>query len=73
MTNAHHVVPDGDAWAVKKAGDDTVIARFDLKEKAVHYGRQVSRREKTELVIHNQDGTIAQKDSHGNDPVSSPG
>ncbi len=30
--------------------------------------REISRNQKTELVIHNMDGRIAQSDSHGNDP-----
>ncbi len=38
------------------------------KREAIDQGRQVSRNQGTELRIHNQDGRIAQSDSHGRDP-----
>ena len=40
----------------------------DQKKPAIDYGRQASLNQKSELVIHNKDGRIAQKDSHGHDP-----
>jgi hypothetical protein len=34
----------------------------------VDVGREISRRQRTELRIQNLDGRIAQSDSHGGDP-----
>lgn len=67
--NSHHVVPGSEGgWDVKRSGGNRASAHADTKKKAVDIARQISRNQETELVIHNQDGTIAQKDSHGNDP-----
>lgn len=38
------------------------------KEDAIRYGRELSRKEQTELYIHKKDGTIQNRNSYGNDP-----
>jgi len=43
------------------------------KETAVAAGRRLAQNLKAELKIHNQDGSIAESDSHGNDPRNIPG
>ena len=40
---------------------------------AVAAGRQEVINRKTEHVIHNQDGTISERNSYGNDPASRSG
>ena len=71
MANSHHVVPNPQGgWDFKRAGSKRAIKHFDRKQDAVDYGRVVSRNQRTEFVIHRQDGTIQRKDSHGNDPRS---
>lgn len=67
--NSHHVVPDPEGgWNVKKAGASRASAHTDTKKEAVDIARQISQNQGTELVIHNQNGQIAIKDSHGKDP-----
>lgn len=69
-----HVTPRKDGeWAVKKAGADRASSLHERKTDAVKVARNLSRTEKSELVIHNKDGRIAQKDSHGHDPRGSKG
>jgi len=64
-----HVVPKASGgWDVKQAGAQRASAHFDTKKEAESRARDISRNQDTELVIHNKDGRIAQKDSHGNDP-----
>ena len=55
--SSHHVVhnPNG-GWDVA------------TKEQAVNAGRQISRNQGTEFVIHGMNGRIQSADSHGNDP-----
>lgn len=67
---SNHVVPSKEkgGWAVKKSGSTRVSRSFDRKSDAVLYGRQLSRKEKTELYIHKKDGTIQDRNSYGNDP-----
>jgi len=69
-SNTHHVTYDkneGD-WKVLRGGADRASGRYDTKQQAINAARQISRNQNTELKIHNQDGKIAQSDSHGNDP-----
>lgn len=65
----HHVVPDPQGgWNVKRGGGSRSSAHFDRKQDAIDRGREISRNQGSELVIHNQDGKISRSDSHGNDP-----
>ncbi len=65
----HHVVPSPDGgWDVKESKREQSIRHFDTKDDAVQFAREESRKDKTELVIHDSEGRIIQSDSHGNDP-----
>ena len=65
--NNRHVVPNNKDWRVIKAGGERG-KNFDTKAEAVDYARDLARRNKEELVIHNRDGQISYRDSYGNDP-----
>jgi hypothetical protein len=67
----HTVYKDGE-WVNEIEGGDEV-SRHATKDEAVERGRELARQGQTEHVIHNQDGTIAERNSYGNDPESSPG
>ncbi|MEY4589431.1 MAG: hypothetical protein RL497_1507 [Pseudomonadota bacterium] len=65
----HHVVPDGKGgWDVKKGGGIRAIKNFEDKADAVTYGRQISKNQHSEFIIHKEDGSIQNADSHGGDP-----
>jgi hypothetical protein len=69
-SKSHHVVTDPDGgWNVVRGGATRASKHFKNKEEAVRYGREVSRNQGSELVIHKRDGTIERKDSHGRDPM----
>jgi len=64
-----HVVPNKDGgWDIKQGGAKRSSGHHDRKQDAVDRAREISRNQKTELVVHRQDGTIQRKDSHGGDP-----
>lgn len=63
-----HVVPRGSGWAVKGEGNSRATALTNTKREAIDRAREISRNQGTELVIHNRNGQIGQKDSHGHDP-----
>jgi hypothetical protein len=66
---SHHVVPaPGGGWNIKKGGSERASAHTETKTQAIDIGRKISRNQRSELVIHNQNGKISQSDSHGNDP-----
>jgi len=68
MSNTRHVVPNPEGgWDSKKGGAERASKHFDKKQDAVDYSRELSKKQKTELVIHKKDGKIQRKDSHGND------
>jgi hypothetical protein len=62
-----HTVPAGAIWKneVEGAGE---LSTYNSKEEAVEAGREEARRRRTEHVIHNMDGTIAERNSYGDDP-----
>ena len=66
----HHVVPNKDkgGWDIKKSGSERSSKHCDTKDEAVKTARKMSQDQGTELVVHNKDGKIALKDSHGKDP-----
>lgn len=65
---SQHVVPHGDAWAVRKSGTDRVTEVFETQQDAIQRAREISENQGAELFIHRRDGTIRERDSHGADP-----
>lgn len=63
-----HVVPNKKGWAVQGEGNARRTANTETKEDAIKIAREIARNQKSELVIHNKDGKISDKDSYGNDP-----
>lgn len=66
--NNHHITPHADGWAVQRSGSERPSHVFDTQQQAIDKGREISRNQGTELVIHGRNGRIREKDSHGNDP-----
>jgi hypothetical protein len=66
----HTVYRDG-RWVSSLEGDQAPLPDFfETREDAVDDGRAEARRRETEHVIHNQDGSIAERNSYGKDPIS---
>ena len=63
-----HVVPAKKGWAVKGENNKRNTKLTATKDKAIDKARKIARNQKSELVIHNKDGRISDKDSYGNDP-----
>ncbi len=68
MRKTHHVVPHPEGWAVRRGGSERASVVTDTKREAMDIGREISRNQGTEFVIHGLNGRIQQSDSHGNDP-----
>lgn len=62
-----HVVPHRDGWAFKGAGSERATAVFPTKQPAVDKGREIAKRQGSELLVHGKDGQIQGKDSYGKD------
>ncbi len=66
----HHVVPHPKGgWAVVRGGAGRSSGHFDTQNEAVTWGRDLSIRQGTELVIHKRDGTVERVDRHGAEPL----
>jgi len=68
MGKNQHVTPHGDQWQVKGAGNQKATVVTQTQQQAINIARGIAQNQKSELVIHGQNGQIRQKDSFGNDP-----
>ena len=69
-----HTVHRVGLWINSIEGDQEPLPdSFDTKQDAVAAGRAEARRRQTEHVIHNEDGSIGERHSYGNDPADRPG
>lgn len=67
----HTVHRDG-LWVNEIEGEGQ-ISSHATKDAAVSAGRDAARARRTEHLIDNLDGTIAERNSYGNDPYPPPG
>lgn len=64
-----HVVPNPKGgWSVKKSDATRASKTFDTKKDAVEYGKNISKNERGEFIVHGRDGTIKSSSSYDNDP-----
>ncbi|UFN50980.1 DUF2188 domain-containing protein [Roseomonas sp. OT10] len=73
MGKNQHVVPHEAGWAVKSAGSERAASVHRTQAEAIAAGRDAAMRERSELLIHGEDGQIRERNSYGNDPASSKG
>jgi hypothetical protein len=60
-------------WRVQVQGGEILDGDYTNKTDAIAAGREEAESRGVEMVIKNQDGTIAEKSSHGHDPRNIPG
>ena len=63
-----HVVPKDGGWAIKGAGSKRATKVFPTQREAIKEGREIARRQGSELLIHGRDGRIREKNTFGKDP-----
>lgn len=64
----YHVVRNNEEWKVKREGSERASSVHDTQSEAINAGRELARNNRTELVIHDRQNRIRDKDSYGNDP-----
>ena len=69
----HTVHADGSWRTTIEGTEEPLPGSHDTKQEAVAAGRQEAMQRRTEHVIHNQDGSISERNSYGNDPSDRPG
>lgn len=68
MGKNQHVLPHPDGWQVKGEGNERATVVTSTQAQAIEVGRELAMNNKSELLIHGQNGQIRQKNSYGNDP-----
>ena len=59
-------------WSNRIEGGEK-IGNYQTKDRAIEAGRELARERKVEHIVKNQDGTIAERSTHGHDPRNIPG
>jgi len=67
--NIHVTHRQDSRWAVVGEGDDRASGLYDTQAEAIERGRELARNNQAELVIHDRDNKIRDKDSYGHDPI----
>ncbi|MEJ6401002.1 DUF2188 domain-containing protein [Nicoliella lavandulae] len=62
------VVPRGNQWAVKGAGNHRATKLFDKKQDAIDYGIDIAKNQNSEFISQKRNGQIDLKNSYGHDP-----
>ena len=68
MGKNYHVVPHPKGWAVKPEGGKRAVSVHPTQKEAIEKARELTIKQKSEVVIHGKDGKIRDKDSYGHDP-----
>ena len=63
-----HVVRHAGSWATRREGASKVSGTFQTQGEAAKAGRDVARRDHTEVLVHGRDGRIRERESYGHDP-----
>ncbi|MEH2331651.1 DUF2188 domain-containing protein [Nostoc sp.] len=63
-----HIVPHSKGWAVKSEGASKATKIFHTQQEAIEKGREIAINQQSELLIHNREGQIRERNSYGNDP-----
>lgn len=67
MGKNQHVVPYGDKWAIRGAGNSRITSDHRTQATAIKAAVRIAKNEKSEVVIHGRDAKIRDKDSYGPD------
>ena len=68
MGKNQHVVKREDGWAVRGEGNSRDTSHHQTQEQARRAAREIAINQRSEVVIHNRQGQIRDKDSYGHDP-----
>ena len=68
MGKNQHVTPHPNGgWQVKGAGNSRATVRVTTQKEAITLAREISKNQKSEMIIHRSNGQIREKNSYGND------
>jgi len=68
-----HVVPGEKGWKVEVEGQGRASGIHETQEVAWEQAKGIAERNKSEALLHGQDGTIRERNTYGHDPVKTKG
>jgi len=63
-----HVVPHGNDWAVKGAGNKKATSVHSTQSEAIKEAKSIAENQQSEMLIHGKNGQIRERNTYGNDP-----
>ncbi len=68
MGKNQHVVPHGKDWAVKGENNSKATSVHNTQREAIEQARSIAQNQRSEVLIHGENGRIRERNSYGNDP-----
>ncbi|QSB27824.1 DUF2188 domain-containing protein [Flavobacterium sp. CLA17] len=62
-----HVVPKGDNWAIRGAGNSKVTKVVSTQKEAVQIARKFAINQGSEMLVHGRNGQIRERNTYGKD------
>ncbi|CAD0000757.1 DUF2188 domain-containing protein [Flavobacterium salmonis] len=62
-----HVVPKGDNWAIRGAGNSKVTKVVSTQKEAVQIARKIAINQGSEMLVHGRNGQIRERNTYGKD------
>ena len=62
-----HVVPSGNNWAVRGAGNGKATKIVSTQSEAIQIAKDIAINQKSEMIVHRPNGQIREKNSYGSD------
>jgi len=53
-------------WSVRRTGAAKASRKFTTQQEAVRYGKELAKKEQSELYVHRKDGTIVEHSTYRN-------
>lgn len=68
MGKNQHVVPSNGRWGILGEGNSRMTSVHDTQQEAIDVARGIAQNQRSELIIHDEQGRIRERDSSGKDP-----
>lgn len=68
MKNQHVTPHPNGGWQVKGENNSRATVRTTTQKEAISIAKSIAQNNHSEVVIHNKQGMIREKNSYGNDP-----
>jgi hypothetical protein len=67
MGKNQHVVPYGQNWAIKGAGNGKATKIVETQREAIEIAKEISKKQQSEMFIHGKNGQIRERNTYGKD------